>query len=119
MAAPNILQVSTITGKTDVLAVTTTATALVENAAASGKVLKVNTVIISNINGSAAADITLDLFRNSVAYRLVSTVPVLQDTTFIALGRDYPLYLEEGDALRVTASANSMLTSICSYEVIT
>jgi len=119
MAAPNILQVSTITGKTNVLAVTTTATAIVENTAASGTVLKINTVIVSNVNGATAADITLDLFRGAVAYRLVSTVSILPDTTFIALGRDYPLYLEEGDALRVTASANSMLTSLCSYEVIT
>jgi len=118
MAAPNILQVSTITGKTSVLAVTTTATDIVANAASSGTVLKINAVIIANINGTTPADVTIDLFRGGVAYRLVSTIAVLQDSTFIALGRDYPLYLEEGDSLRLTASANSMLTGLCSYEVI-
>lgn len=118
MAAPNILQTSTIVGKTSVLAVTTTATDIATNSADSGTVLKVNAVIVANINGSTAADVTIDLFRGAVAYRLVSTIAVLQDSTFIALGRDYPIYLEEGDSLRVTASANSMLTALCSYEVI-
>lgn len=118
MAAPNILQTSTITGKTAVLAPTTTAAAIVSNAAGSNTVLKINTLIISNISGSVAADATADLFRSSTAYRIASTVSVLPGSTFIALGRDFPIYLEEGDSLRVTSSANSTLMAICSYEVI-
>ena len=46
MAAPNIVNVATITGKTSVLTVTTSATAIVTNSAASGKVFKVNALYV-------------------------------------------------------------------------
>ena len=119
MSAPNILQVSTIVGKTDVLDVTTVATAIVSNAAASNSVYKINALVIANIDGTNACDVSVEIYRNSTAYRLINTVTVVADSSFIALGRDYPLYLEEGDSLRVIASANGDLTAVCSYEVIT
>jgi hypothetical protein len=116
MAAPNIVGVTAITGKTAVLAVTTAATVIVTNSAASGKVLKINTLNIANINGTTAADITVDLFRGSVAYRLLLTVSVPADASLVAISKDTSIYLEEGDSLRLTASANSFLEGICSYE---
>jgi hypothetical protein len=118
MTAPNIVNVTSIYGKTNVLNVPATATAIVENTAASNTVIKVNSMVITNIDGTNTADITLDLFRSSTAYKIVSTVPVAADTSFIAIGKDYPLYLEEGDSLRLTASVANDLTAICSYEVI-
>jgi hypothetical protein len=49
MAAPNIVNVATITGKTNVIkSLTTTATNLIANAGSSGKVFKVNSIIASN-----------------------------------------------------------------------
>jgi len=81
-------------------------------------VYKVNSLVIANIDGVNACDATVDLFRSSTPYRIVNTVSVVPDSSFIAIGRDYPIYLEEGDALRVTASANGDLTAVCSYEVI-
>ena len=118
MAAPNIVGVTTITGKTAVQAVTTSATAIVTNSAASGKVFKINSLIIANVDGAAAADITVDLFRSSTAYRIVSTASVPADATLIVISKDISIYLEEGDALRCTASANSDLEAVCSYEEI-
>jgi len=50
MAAPNIVDVTTITGKSAVVDLTTTAaTAVVSNAAASGKVFKINSLVVSNV----------------------------------------------------------------------
>ncbi len=119
MTAPNILQVSTITGKTNVAEVTTVATDIVANAPSSNSVFKVNTLVVANIDGVNACDISVEFFRSSVAYRLINTVSVAADSSFIAIGRDYPIYLEEGDSLRVVASANGDLSAVCSYEVIT
>ena len=118
MAAPNIVNVTTIIGHTDVLAATTTATAIVSNSAASGKVFKINALSIANIDGVNAADITVDLFRSSVAYRLASTVTVPADATLVVITKDSSIYLEEGDSIRLTASANGDLTGVCSYEEI-
>jgi hypothetical protein len=118
MAAPNIVNVTTIIGKTSVLAVTTSATAVVENTAASGKVFKINSIIIANVDGTNAADVTVDLFRSSVAYPIASTITVPSDATLVVLSKETAIYLEEGDAIRCTASANSDLVATCSYEEI-
>ena len=116
MTAPNVVSVATITGKTDVLAATTTATAI--TTAATSKLLKINSVIIANIDGTNDADITLDLFRSSTAYKIISTVTVPADATLVAITKDSAIYLEEGDALRATASVDGDLQVICSYEII-
>lgn len=116
MANPNIVQTSTIYGRTDVLDVTTTATAITSNAASSGKVYKINALVVSNINGSTAVDINVDLFRNSTAYRVASTVSVPSDSSLIVISKDNPIYLNEGDSLRLTAGAASSAQAICSYE---
>ena len=116
MAAPNIVGVTTITGKTAVLAITTSATAIVTNSVSSGKVFKVNALYVSNVDGSNSASVNVDLFRSSTAYRIVFTVDVPGDASLDVITK--PIYLEEGDALRLTASANSDLEAVCSYEEI-
>lgn len=118
MAAPNIITVTSILGKTAVLNATTTPTAVVENAAASNAVLKLNSVIVSNVDGSSAADITVSLFRSAVDYPIASTITVPADATLVVLSKEAALYLEEGDAIRCTASANGDLVVLCSYEEI-
>ena len=116
MAAPNIVNVATITGKTAVLAVTTSATAIVTNSAASGKVFKVNALYVSNVDGTNNADINVDLYRSTTAYHVAKTVNVPADATLDIISK--AIYLEEGDTLRLTASANSDLEAVCSYEEI-
>ena len=116
MAAPNIVNVATITGKTAVQAVTTSATAIVTNSAASGKVLKVNALYVSNVDGTNNADINVDLYRSTTAYHVAKTVNVPADATLDIISK--AIYLEEGDTLRLTASANSDLEAVCSYEEI-
>ncbi len=116
MAAPNIVNVATITGKTAVQAVGTSATAIVTNSSSSGKVFKVNALYVSNVDGTAAADITVDLYRSSTAYAIASTISVPADSTLDLMSK--ALYLEEGDALRCTASASGDLVAVCFYEEI-
>lgn len=116
MAAPNIVNVATITGKTAVQAVGTSATAIVTNSGSSGKVFKVNALYVANIDGTSNADITVDLYRSSTAYPIASTVLVPADATLDLMSK--AIYLEEGDALRCTASASGDLVAVCSYEEI-
>jgi len=118
MTAPNIVNTTTITAKTDVQIVGTSATAITTNSAASGQVYKINSIIVANVDGTSAADVTVDLFRGSVAYRLASTVSVPADSTLVVLSKDTSVYLEEGDSIRCTASAAGDLEAVCSYEVI-
>ena len=116
MAAPNIVNVTTITGKTSVLAVTTSATAIVTNSGSSGQVYKINALYVSNVDGTNNADLNVDIYRSSTAYHVAKTVNVPADATLDVISKS--IYLEEGDSLRLTASANSDLEAVCSYEII-
>lgn len=118
MAAPNIVNVATITGKTAVQSITTSVTAIVSNAAASGKVIKINSLIVANIDGTNSANLTVDLYRSATAYALASTIAVPSDATLVVISKENSIYLEEGDDLRLTASANGDLQAVCSYEEI-
>ena len=123
MAAPNIVNVSTITGKTAYLALASTSpTTLLSNAASSGKVIKVNTIVVSNVDGASTANITVTL--NSAAagggtgYHLAKTIDVTADSTLVVLDKSTSLYLEEDKSIVVTASAANDLEVTCSYEEI-
>jgi hypothetical protein len=119
MAAPNIVNVTSIFGKTmgADLGVTVTTDILTCGA---NKVLKINSIIISNIDGSNAADATVYFYDSSAAarYALISTVSVPADGTLVVLGKDSPIYLEESDQIEGGASAASDLQIIISYEEI-
>ncbi|WP_291813028.1 hypothetical protein [Limnobacter sp.] len=114
MAAPNIVNVATITMKTAVQAVGTSATAIVSNPASSGKAFKVNALYISNVDGTDNAEINVDIYRSSTAYHIAKTVIVPADATLDVLSKS--ITLEEGDSLRLTANAASDLEAVCSYE---
>lgn len=116
MAAPNIVNVSTIIGKTAVQTVGTSATAIVTNSGSSNKVFKINALYVSNVDGTNNAEITVDLFRSSTAYKIANTVVVPADATLDVISKSF--YLEEGDSLRLTANAAGDLEAVCSYEEI-
>ena len=116
MTTPNLLNLTTITPKTAVQAITTVATAIVTNSAASNTVLKISALYVSNVDGTNNESVTVDVFRDSVAYHIAKTVVVPADATLDVINKS--IYLLEGDTLRLTAGANSRLQAVCSYEEI-
>lgn len=123
MAAPNIVNVTSILGKTAVVDLTTTsATAIISNAASSGKVFKVNSLYVSNVDGSAAAEITISLYSEDdiggTATQIASTITVPADATVVIIDKNSSIYLEEDKSIGATASAANDLKVVCSYEEI-
>ena len=123
MAAPNIVNVGTITGKSFYLALAnTSATALVSNAASSGKVFKINMIQVANVDGSVACDVTVKYHTQDdiggTGYALVSTVSVPQDSSLVVLDKNTALYLEEDRSIAVTAGTANDLEVLVSYEEI-
>jgi len=118
MSAPNIVNVSTITGKTDMATLTASTATIVANAAASNKVYKLNSIIVSNIDGTNAADVSVFITRGVTNYFLARTISVPGDSTLIVLAKDTGVYLEEDDDLKAYASAGDDLQIIVSYEII-
>ena len=123
MAAPNIVDVSTIIGKSATVALSTTSqTTLVSNAASSGKVFKINMIQVANVDGVDAADVTVDMHSaaagGGTAYSLVSTISVPADASLVALDKNTATYLEEDRSITATAGTANDLEVIVSYEEI-
>lgn len=119
MAAPNIVNVSTITAKTTAAALTTTLTTdILANSASSGKVFKINTILVSNVDGTNGADVTVDYYDGSTGFKIANTIFVQADSTLVLIDKNSVLYLEEGTKIRGGASAASDLEIIISYEEI-
>jgi len=116
MAAPNLKAPTTITGKTARYAVTTTLAAALTNSAASGKVLKINSIFCANIDGVNAADISLSIIDGTTDRYIAFTIAVAPDSTQVLSTKETYFYLEEGDSLRAQASANSDLVLVIGYE---
>lgn len=117
MAAPNLRSPATVTGKTATAALTTTLSAVLSNGASSGKVLKVNTIRVANVAGSA---ITVDIahYRGSTTTYLIKGGSIDSGKTLITTDKNEYIYLEEGDDIRAKASAATSLDLTINYEEI-
>jgi hypothetical protein len=129
MAAPNIASLTTITGKTTYFTPSgTTAVVLLPNAAASNTVLKINQLVVANVDGTNAVDATVSIYTNGAvaqgsapsggtAFPIASTVSVPADASLIVVDKTTGLYLEEGVSLTITSGTASKLTFSVSYEI--
>ena len=123
MANPNIVNVTTIYGNSSQTALSTTsATSLVSNAAASGKVFKINSIVAANVDGTSAADITISIYSaaalGGTAYPIASTISVPADATLIITDKKTSFYLLENQSIGATAGSASDLVVTASWEEI-
>ena len=128
MAAPNIVNVATITGITSAISGIVTVgtgdgiTTVVANAASSGKVLKINTLVATAIGSTTGVDVNIynTAGRHNTAISTVSiattmTVPIL--SSLAVIDKTNSIYLEEGKQIGVRAQSNAgSLDIVCSYE---
>tara|TARA_R110001632_G_scaffold228501_1_gene363717 strand:+ start:160 stop:534 length:375 start_codon:yes stop_codon:yes gene_type:complete len=123
MAAPNIVNITSMIGKTDTTSLTTTsATNLLNNAASSGKVLRVILIRAVNTDGSNAANISVGLYSaaslGGAQTELIQSKTVAVNNNLDVVTKDTPLYLEEDTSLGATASAANDIKMIVTYEEI-
>lgn len=119
MAQPNIVNVTSIYGRTAYanLSTTTYGNMLVETPV--NKVIKINSVLISNVDTAAAADVSVFIQDgdNGPIY-LARTISVPADSTLVVLDKTTGIYLREYWQLYAFASASGDLTAVVSYEEI-
>ena len=132
MAAPNIVNVATITGVTTFhagIAVTTDGkgalgiTTVVSNAASSGKVLKINSLSAAAIGSTTG--VTLQYFDHvnhtsaGSTVSLGTTISVPTFSTLVIISKDNSIYLEENTSLGIFAQPlTGSIDVVCSYEEI-
>ena len=118
MTAPNLLGITTVTGKTAVANVSNLSSSnVVSNASGSNQLVKINSLVVTNTDTANNIGITAGVLRSSIVYKVASNISVPANAALIAISKDANIYLEEGDALNVIASANN-LQAVCSYEII-
>lgn len=126
MANPNIVAVTAIYGNTSTTLISSTtdpfATALINNAASSGKVYKVNSIVVANVDGTSAADITIRIYSQDdlggTGTAIVSTISVPADASLIVTDKTTSFYLLEDKSIGAVASAANDLVVTCSWEEI-
>lgn len=123
MAAPNIVNITTLTGKTTYVNLTTTgSTSILSNASGSGRVYKINSLFVSNTDTSNAISITANYYDSSsisvatTSGSLAGAITVPAKSNLIILDKSTALYLEENKAIGAIAGTAAKLTVICSYE---
>lgn len=128
MANPNIVNVLSIYGKTTFLTpAVTTNVVLLANATGSANSIKVNNILVANVDGTSAISATVALYTNGsvaqgsaptggTAYPLIYQVSIPAGSTISIL--DKTIYLEENVSLIVTSGTASKLTYTVSYEAI-
>jgi hypothetical protein len=122
MANPNIVSVTTLTGNTTFLTpANTTANVLLSNAASSGLVFRVNSIVAANTTGSAAnTTVSIDNLAAGAGtdFPIVSAVSVPANASLIAVDKTTGFYLMENQSIVVTSGTSSAITYTISYESI-
>ena len=128
MANPNIVNVTSIIAGNAAWALGTGLTTTLLTVDAS-KTVKINSLIVTNIHGTNAALVSVEIngigagaagvtlaANLTTQVRIASTMNVPADDSLVLI--DKPIYLMEADVLRGGASAASTLELFASYEVI-
>ena len=122
MANPNIVNVTSIYGKVDGHALTTDAiSASASNVITCGadQLYKINSIIVANVDGADAVNIDVAVnLASDARFYLAKTVALPADSTLVVVGKDSPIYLEEGDELEARADAASDAELVVSYEIL-
>ena len=121
MAAPNIVNVSAIYGKVVTADLTTTAaTSVLSNASSSGKVFKVDSLVVANIDTANAVNITVNHYSaaalGGTATPIASTISIPPNSSLIVIDKTTMIYLEENMSIGAIAGTSSKLKVVCSYE---
>ena len=128
MAAVNIINATSIYGKTTYYVPSgTAAVVLLPNAAASSTVMKINEITATNTTGTAA-NTTVSIYTNGAvaqgsapsggtAYPIAGTTSVPANASLIVSDKTTAFYLEEGVSISVTSGTASAITYTVSYEL--
>ena len=116
MALPNLLNATAIYGRTAFANVTTVSSNVLVNPSASGNSFRIVNLMAAGIDATNSANIKVLVLRAGVNNLLANAVTVPNGSTLIVLGKENPITLEEGDALQMSADANSRIWATIAYE---
>lgn len=117
MSNPNIVTVSSMYGRTALVELNSTTSDVITNGVASGTVVKLNDVILTNYSASNVY-CNVMINRSSAQYFQLGNVSIAAGETRQVINKNSMIYLEEGDVLQANASASTAISCTASYEII-
>ena len=126
MAAPNIVNVSTITGvttwKAGISTLPGTPSVVVSNAASSGKVIKINSIVAVSVGSTTG--VTVKLYTEAAgagaSVAIADTMSVPENSSLAVISKETSLYLEEDKSIAVyrqdLGGQTGSIDVVCSYE---
>ncbi len=120
MAAPNLVNITAIYGRLAQAApANTTANTLITNAASSGLLLKVNSLVATNVTATAAVttvSINSAAAGGGTAYRLAYQVTVPANSSLVVVDKNSAQYLPENTSMVVTSGTSGAIEYVASYD---
>lgn len=114
MANPNLNSLASVYADASFAKISgTTASSLLSNAASSGKVLLVESLIVCNTTGSAV-NLTVQKWSDATAgsgtgYAICSTYSLAAYDTLVVVSKDTPIKVKENQSLSITAGTGNAL----------
>ena len=123
MAAPNIVNVANVTGKTSttIVANATGTFSVLSNAAASGQVYKINTLMITNyaaVNANVALNYYPAAALGGTLSPVANNITVPSGAVVVFLDKSSTIYLEEDKSIGAQATVGNTISLTVSYEII-
>ena len=122
MANPNAVNTTEVYGNNALVVPLTSATVVANNPASSGKLLKINTVMASNVSATGTSLITLNVYSaddlGGTAYSISKNIVIPDNASIILIDSDSSLYLKEDESLGAIASGNTDVNLIASWDEI-
>jgi hypothetical protein len=124
MAAPNIVNVALINANSNTMTLSTTSEiGLLNNPSNSGKVYKVNTIMVANreINANAV-NVSVNVYSaaalGGTGTYLTNLISVPGNSTLVILDKSTSLYLQEDKSIGIKSGTSNGLTVVTSWEEI-
>ena len=113
----NLANTVTITAKTALVNVTTVSANVLSNATSSGQIHKINTIMFNNY-GATNINANVTINRATGDFYVARLIVVPGNSILTVIAKDNAIYLEEGDTLQASVSANSSTHLIVGHELL-
>ena len=124
MAAPNIVNVALINANSNNMTLTTTSEiGLLSNPASSGKVYKVNVILVANRETNAnAVNVTVNVYSAAAlsgsGFPIAQLISVPGNSTLVISDKSTSFYLEENESIGIKSGTSNGLAVMTSWEEI-
>lgn len=120
MANPNLGSFSNVYGITFQNTLTTSNVVQVTNASGSGKVYKIETILVSNNDSSNTANVNVEINENASGtgdrYRLSPNIGVPPNSSLVVIDKESSIFLNEDRTIKASAHLENALEITISYQ---